>query len=139
MNSAPGSAPRIAVDLVLLSRAEELLRPDRRPVLARMLLPEETDACTRGGVLDASAVAGVLAVKEAVFKLFHVRDRPLPWLSIQVAGGAGTWPVVHLNGAAAQLAEAARLKSGISVSLAHDGAYAVAVAAAVHTTEGTPS
>jgi holo-[acyl-carrier protein] synthase len=124
------------VDLVLLSRAEELLEPQRRPVLERMLGPGELAGCTRQGRLDASAVAGVLAVKEAVFKLFHVRDRPVPWRSIEVASGPGSWPEVHLRGAAAQLAGVARLDSEISVSLAHDGGYAVAVAAAVHTAEG---
>ncbi|HET9382959.1 MAG TPA: 4'-phosphopantetheinyl transferase superfamily protein [Streptomyces sp.] len=118
------------MDIVLLSRAEDFVRPDRRPALARMLRPEELDACTRQGRLDAGAVAGFLAVKEAVFKLFHARDRPVPWLSIHVDGGAGTWPAVHLTGVAAHLAEAARIDPEPSVSLAHDGAYAVAVAAA---------
>ncbi|MEU4741043.1 4'-phosphopantetheinyl transferase superfamily protein [Actinosynnema sp. NPDC023658] len=125
----------MGVDIVLLSRAEELVQPDLRPVLTRMLLPEEIESCTRQGCLDPSAVAGVLAVKEAVFKLFHERDRPVPWRSMRVEGGAGRWPVVHLRGTAARLAEAARLSSEISVSLAHDGAYAVAVAAAAHTGE----
>ncbi|MEV6806379.1 4'-phosphopantetheinyl transferase superfamily protein [Streptomyces sp. NPDC051132] len=133
MRPAPPSAPRVGVDIVPLSRAEELVRPDRRPVLSRMLLPEEIAACTRQGRLDPSSVAGLLAVKEAVFKLFHVRDRPVPWRSIQVESGAGTWPVVRLQGVAAELAEAARMHPEISVSLAHDGGYAVAVAAAVHT------
>lgn len=132
MNPTSSSAPRVGVDIVLVSRVEELVKPDHRPVLSRMLLPEEIDACTRQGSLDPSAVAGLLAVKEAVFKLFHVRDRPVPWRSIQVESGAGRWPVVHLHGTAARLAEAAEMKSEISVSLAHDGAYAVAVAAAVH-------
>jgi holo-[acyl-carrier protein] synthase len=118
---------------VLISRAEELVRPERRKVLARMLRPEEIEACTRGERLDPSAVAGLLAVKEAVFKLFHERDRPVPWRAMRVDSGAGSWPVVHLDGTAAQLAKAAGMTSEISVSLAHDGAYAVAVAAAVHT------
>lgn len=133
MSPAPPDPVRVGVDIVLISRAEELVRPDRRPVLARMLLPEEIEACTRQGRLDPSAVAGLLAVKEAVFKLFHERDRPVPWLSIHVESGAGTWPVVHLTGAAAHLAEAARIGPETSVSLAHDGAYAVAVAAAGRT------
>lgn len=131
MGTSSPSAPRVGVDIVLLSRAEELVAPERRPVLSRMLRPEEVSACTRRGRLDPSAVAGVLAVKEAVFKLFHVRDRPVPWCSIRVAGGAGTWPVVHLDGTAAAMAEAAGVHSEISVSLAHDGAYAVAVAATI--------
>ena len=133
MHSTVSSAARIGVDIVLISRAEELVRAERRPVLARMLSPAEIGACTRQGTLDPSAVAGLLAVKEAVFKLFHKGDRPVPWHCIRVESGAMRWPVVHLDGTAADWAEAAGLNTDISVSLAHDGAYAVAVAAAVHT------
>lgn len=125
--------PRVGVDIVLISRAAELVRPERRPVLGRMLRPEEIVACTRGGRLDPSAVAGVLAVKEAVFKLLHTRDVPVPWRSVRVESGPGRWPEIRLDGAAARLAEAAGMQSEISVSLAHDGAYAVAVAASIHT------
>jgi holo-[acyl-carrier protein] synthase len=131
VNGGSFGVPRVGVDLVLISRAEELIQPERGPALFRMLRPEEITACTRQGRLDPSAVAGFLAVKEAVFKLFHQRDRPVPWRSMRVEGGAGRWPVVHLDGTAAALAEAAGLSSEISVSLAHDGAYAVAVAAGI--------
>lgn len=129
MSDSSSSVPRVGVDIVLISRAEDLVRPERRPVLARMLRPEEIAACTRQGRLDPSAVAGFLAVKEAVFKLFHQRDRPVPWRTLRVDGGAGRWPVVRLEGTSAELAEAAGMKSEISVSVTHDGAYAVAVAA----------
>lgn len=132
MSPASFSAVRVGVDIVLIARAEELVRPERRPVLARMLRPEEITACIRAGRLDPSAVAGILAVKEAVFKLFHERDRPVPWQGVHVESGTGRWPVVRLDGTAAELAEVAGLRTEISVSLAHDGAYAVAVAAATH-------
>jgi holo-[acyl-carrier protein] synthase len=120
---------RIGVDLVPLSRAQALLEPDNQLVLARMLHVDEISECTRGGRLDPSSVAGRLAVKEAVFKLFRCRDAVVPWQSIHVEGLSGTWPVVHLDGAAAKLARAAGICSEISVSISHDGAYAVAVAA----------
>jgi holo-[acyl-carrier protein] synthase len=131
VTTGASGVPRVGVDLVLISRAEELARPESGPVLSRMLIPAEISACTRQGRLDPSAVAGFLAVKEAVFKLFHQRDRPVPWQSMRVDGGAGRWPVVHLDGVAAALAGAAGLSPEISVSLAHDGAYAVAVAASI--------
>lgn len=94
-----------------------------------MLHPDEISECTRGGRLDVSSVAGRLAVKEAVFKLLRCRDAVVPWRSIRVEGPLGTWPVVYLDGAAAKLARAAGIHSEISVSISHDGAYAVAVAA----------
>ncbi|GLW21374.1 hypothetical protein Mame01_14170 [Microbispora amethystogenes] len=129
MSGSSSSVPRVGVDIVLISRAEDLVRPERRQVLSHMLRPEEIAACTRQGRLDPSAVAGFLAIKEAVFKLFHQRNRPVPWQSLQVDGGAGRWPVVRLDGVSAELAQAAGVESEISVSVTHDGAYAVAVAA----------
>lgn len=120
---------RVGVDLVPLSRAQALLEPDNRSVLAKMLHVDEISECTRAGRLDPSSVAGRLAVKEAVFKLFHCGDAVVPWQSIHVEGLPGTWPVVFLDGVAAKLARAAGIRSEISVSISHDGAYAVAVAA----------
>ncbi|MGH3793852.1 MAG: 4'-phosphopantetheinyl transferase family protein [Pseudonocardiaceae bacterium] len=120
---------RIGVDLVPLTRAQALLEPANRSVLARMLHRDEISECTRAGRLDPSSVAGRLAVKEAVFKLFRCRGGVLPWRSIHVEGQPGTWPVVYLDGAAAELARAAGICSEISISISHDGAYAVAVAA----------
>jgi holo-[acyl-carrier protein] synthase len=121
---------RIGVDVVQLSRAHELLEPGTRPVLDRMLVADEIVECTRSGRVDASAVAGRLAIKEAVFKLFHHHGPVVPWRSIRVLGEAGTWPAVHLVDEALAFARAAGINSEISVSLSHDGEYAVAVAAA---------
>jgi holo-[acyl-carrier protein] synthase len=120
---------RIGVDLVPLSRAQALLEPGNRVILTRMLRGNEISDCTRDGRLDPSSVAARLAVKEAVFKLFHCRDTIVPWRSIHIDGPPGMWPVVYLDGAAAKLARAAGIWSEISVSITHDGAYAVAVAA----------
>jgi holo-[acyl-carrier protein] synthase len=94
-----------------------------------MLHLDEISECTRGGRLDVSSVAGRLAAKEAVFKLLRCQDAVVPWQSIRVEGPSGMWPVVYLDGAAAKLARAAGIYSEISVSISHDGAYAVAVAA----------
>jgi holo-[acyl-carrier protein] synthase len=124
---------RIGVDLVPLSRAQALIEPDNRLILARMLKVNEISECTRADRLDPASVAGRLAAKEAVFKLFRCRNTVVPWWSIHIEGPSGTWPVVHLDGAAAKLACTAGIRSEISVSISHDGAYAVAVA--VTTTE----
>jgi holo-[acyl-carrier protein] synthase len=120
---------RVGVDLVPLSRVSAMLTPDSRPVLARMLLPEELLAATRAGRLDPSAVAGRLAAKEAVFKLFHAGDATIPWRSIHVTGKPETAPTIRLDGIAADLARDAGIRSEIAVSISHDGDYAIAVAA----------
>jgi phosphopantetheine--protein transferase-like protein len=125
------TVPRVGVDLVALARARQLVEPNYRAILERMLRSEEIDECTRSGVLDASAVAGRLAVKEAVFKLLRTREPVVPWHGIVVRGTPGTWPEVHLSGHAAELARHARLIAPVAVSVAHDGDYAVGVATAL--------
>jgi holo-[acyl-carrier protein] synthase len=124
------TVPRVGVDLVPLARARQLVEPSYRAILERMLRPEEIDECTRCGVLDASAVAGRLAVKEAVFKLLRTREPMVLWHGIVVRGTPGTWPEVHLSDRAAELARHARLIGPVAVSVAHDGDYAIGVATA---------
>ncbi|MGH3781372.1 MAG: holo-ACP synthase [Pseudonocardiaceae bacterium] len=125
------TVPRVGIDLVPLARARQLVEPNHRAILERMLRSEEIDECTRSGVLDASAVAGRLAVKEAVFKLLRTREPVVPWHGIAVRATPGTWPEVHLSGHAAELARHARLITPVAVSVAHDGDYAVGVATAL--------
>ncbi|GAA3761431.1 holo-[acyl-carrier protein] synthase [Spinactinospora alkalitolerans] len=119
---------RIGVDLVPLARIRPLLAAERREVLERMLRPDEISNCRRGGRLDVPALAGRIAAKEAVFKLLREDGVPLPWLSIGVSAKSGTWPKVALEGEALSLAQASGIQSDISVSISHDGDYAVAAA-----------
>jgi holo-[acyl-carrier protein] synthase len=132
------TAPRVGVDLVALSRARQLVDLDHRTILSRMLCSEEIDECHRAGALDPSAVAGRLAVKEAVFKLLRTTKPVVPWHDIVVRAPAGSWPEVRLNGLAATLAEESGLAGPVAVSVSHDGDYAVGVATALaghdHTT-----
>ncbi len=96
--------------------------------LDRMLSATELGLC-RGVEFDVAGVAGRIAAKEAVFKLFRATRGALPWPTIEILKGAGGWPEVELSGRAAALAEQARIEQ-ISVSITHDGPYAVAVAVA---------
>ncbi|WP_035795662.1 holo-ACP synthase [Kitasatospora mediocidica] len=122
--------PRIGVDLVPLSRVRELLDPDIGPVLRRFLSTEEVTASrTPDGAPDQAGIAGRLAAKEAVFKLFGAVGRPVPWQGIEVLRGPGGRPGVRLSGGAAELARQADL-GPIDVSISHDGGFAIAVAAA---------
>jgi holo-[acyl-carrier protein] synthase len=121
----PGA--RIGVDVVAVQRVRELIAG---PGLGRMLLPAEL-----GDGTDAVGIAGRLAAKEAVFKLFHAADAPVPWLSTEIRTEPGGWPTVRLHGRAATLAESAGI-TDISISITHDGAYAIAVAAGQPATSG---
>lgn len=125
------TVPRVGVDLVPLARARQLVEPNCRAILEWMLRSEEIDECTRSGVLDASAVAGLLAVKEAVFKLLRTHEPVVLWQGIVVRATPGTWPEVRLSGRAAELARHARLIGPVAVSVAHDGDYAIGVACAL--------
>ncbi|MEE1783899.1 holo-ACP synthase [Streptomyces sp. SP17BM10] len=118
------SRPRIGVDLVPLTRIHELL-----PVLRRFLSTDELTASrTPDGVPDPSGIAGRLAAKEAVFKLFGTAGRPVPWQGIEILRGPGGRPEVRLGGSAAELAADAGL-GPIDISISHDGGFAIAVAA----------
>ncbi|GEB58850.1 holo-ACP synthase [Streptomyces gardneri] len=120
--------PLIGVDLVPLSRVDELLDPGIGPLLRKYLSPEElTVSRTPDGAPDQSRIAGRLAAKEAVFKLLGAVGRPVPWQGIEVLRGPGGRPGIRLSGRAAELARAAGL-GPIDVSISHDAGFAIAVA-----------
>jgi holo-[acyl-carrier protein] synthase len=120
---------RIGIDVVAVTRVRELLTPSQEPVLRRMLSDAELRASATGDGPDPVGIAGRIAAKEAVFKLFHVAGQPVPWLTTEILNGPGGWPVVRLHGRAAALAASAGIEE-IAVSITHDGAYAIAVATA---------
>ncbi|MEU8566794.1 holo-ACP synthase [Streptomyces pathocidini] len=132
-------APRIGVDLVPLSRIPALLDPESGPALHRMLSAEELRlARTPDGAPDPASIAGRLAAKEAVFKLFAATGQTLPWLGTEILRGPGGRPEVRLGGRAARLAERAGL-GPIDVSITHDGGYCIAVAVTTADTTPTPT
>jgi len=120
--------PRIGVDLVNIPRVKGMIATAFASTIRVMLLDEELADCQRAGRLDAVSVAGRLAIKEAVFKTFRSCGHPLPWTDIHVHIEQGGAPAVTLRGRAHALASAARMNDAISVSLAHEDDYAIAVA-----------
>ncbi|WP_371482689.1 holo-ACP synthase [Kitasatospora sp. NBC_00315] len=130
------SGGRVGVDLVPFGRVRELLAPGAGPALARMLSERELRLCSAPAAPDVAGIAGRLAAKEAVFKLFRQSGQTLPWLGVEILRDDGGWPVVRLSGRAARLAREAGIE-GIDVSIAHDEPCAVAVAFA-RTGSGQP-
>jgi holo-[acyl-carrier protein] synthase len=124
-----GMATRIGIDLVPLDRVRDMVENSAVPQLDRMLSEEELTLSHSTSVLDVAGVAGRIAAKEAVFKVFHAAREALPWLTIEILKGRGGWPEVRLSGRAAMLATDAQIEQ-IAVSITHDGSYAVAVAVA---------
>jgi len=114
--------------MVPLARVRELVRPGGEPVLSMMLTAQECRlCCCDEQEPDVAGIAGRLAAKEAVFKLFHAPGQTLPWRGIEILTAAGGWPVVRLGGRAAELARRAGIDD-IAVSITHDEPCAVAVA-----------
>ncbi|MFI9201367.1 holo-ACP synthase [Streptomyces sp. NPDC053048] len=122
---------RVGIDLVPFSRVRAMLDRGEDDPTARMLTAREIGLCYRGDVPDIPGIAGRLAAKEAVFKLFHSVHGPLPWQGIEVLKGPGGWPEVRLSGRAARLARDARIEH-IEISIAHDEPCAIAVACVAH-------
>ncbi|KAA2255352.1 holo-ACP synthase [Solihabitans fulvus] len=120
--------PRVGVDLVPLSRVEDILR-SATPHLHRLLSDTEISLSRNDSGFDHAGIAGRLAAKEAVFKVLHTERETLPWLGVEILRGRGGWPEVQLSGRARRLAHQARLDT-IAVSITHDGPFAVAVVVA---------
>ncbi|UQA94124.1 holo-ACP synthase [Streptomyces halobius] len=118
---------RVGIDLVPFGRVREMAERENGLALPRMLSEEEMRLSRTAGVPDIAGIAGRLAAKEAVFKLFRARGQTLPWLDIEILKADGGWPVVRLSGRAAELARTAGFQH-IEVSITHDEPCAVAVA-----------
>ncbi|QTZ94650.1 holo-ACP synthase [Streptomyces auratus] len=118
---------RVGIDLVPFGRVREMAERENGLALTRMLSEEEMRISHTAGSPDIAGIAGRLAAKEAVFKLFRARGQTLPWLGIEILKDDGGWPVVRLGGRAAELASSAGFQR-IEVSITHDEPCAVAVA-----------
>ncbi|WP_020139873.1 holo-ACP synthase [Streptomyces sp. 351MFTsu5.1] len=116
---------RVGIDMVPFGRVRDMVRDGL--LLTRVLTAEEIRLSHTSGEPDVPGIAGRLAAKEAVFKLFHSHDQTLPWRGIEIITADGGRPVVRLTGRAAELARQAGIED-ISVSITHDDPCAVAVA-----------
>lgn len=116
---------RVGIDLVPFARVHELVRDER--LLTRVLSTAELRLSRDTGGPDIPGIAGRLAAKEAVFKLFHAPAQTVPWRGIEILTAEGGRPVVRLGGRAAELAGHAGIEH-IAVSITHDDPCAVAVA-----------
>jgi holo-[acyl-carrier protein] synthase len=122
------AAVRVGVDVVPVARVRTMVDADGAVPLHLMLTAAEAELSRLPAGWDLHGVAGRLAAKEAVFKLFHIADQPLPWTSIEILKGPGQWPYVRLAGPASRWATEAGL-AAIDISISHEDQFAVAVAA----------
>lgn len=120
---------RIGVDIVSVARVQELLDLHGSKLVRRLLTEREIRDSTGIQGLLAHSVAGRIAAKEAVFKLFHVGTVLIPWTQIAVVRGPSGALGIRLADQALILAESSRI-GPISLSTSHDEGYAVAIATA---------
>jgi len=120
MNLATG------VDLIEISRIEEVVSRHGKHYLERIYTPAELELCSK----RIESLAGRFAAKEAVAKALGCGIGDVTWREIEILGDEQNAPVLHLHGEAAQKADELGLTNW-SVSLSHSQSHAIAVAVAI--------
>ena len=115
---------RCGTDMVQISRMDDLVRR-HGPSLHRFFTEQELAYCQRGGSWRMESLAGIFAAKEALFKALGTGFRRGKWTDVEVVHDEWGAPQFCCYGF---YAEAVREKScqPPSLSIAHDGDYAVA-------------
>jgi holo-[acyl-carrier protein] synthase len=117
---------RTGVDLIEISRIEEVVSRHGKHYLERVYTPAELELCGK----RAESLAGRFAAKEAVAKALGCGIGEVDWKEIEILEDALHAPALQLNGKAAQKANELRLTNW-SVSLSHSQSHAVALVVAI--------
>jgi holo-[acyl-carrier protein] synthase len=121
---------RVGVDLVRVQQIEQSLSRFGDRFLRRLFTEGEIAYATSVPARAAERLAARFAAKEAVKKALGAAADSAVWRHIEVRRTATGSPEIALHGAAQEAAAAAGI-SEFSVSLSHDGDYAVAMVAAM--------
>lgn len=116
---------RTGVDLIEISRIEEVVARHGRHYLERIYTPAELEQCGK----RAESLAGRFAAKEAVAKALGCGIGDVTWREIEVLGDEQNAPVLTLHGAAERKAKELGLVNW-SVSISHSQSHSVAFAVA---------
>jgi holo-[acyl-carrier protein] synthase len=117
---------RTGVDLIEISRIEEVVSRHGKHYLERIYTPAELELCGK----RIESLAGRFAAKEAVAKALGCGIGEVDWKEIEILDDELHAPALHLNGKAAQKADEMGLASW-SVSLSHSQSHAVAFVVAI--------
>lgn len=123
---------RTGIDLVELSRLEDLDPSVRQRFLARVFTPRELEE-TQG---QLHRLAGRFAAKEAVAKALGCGIGPIGWQEIEIHSGAQGEPGLVLSGEAARIASELGLNEW-SVSITHSRTHAAAVVVGLTSSGGS--
>ena len=117
---------RTGVDLIEISRIEEVVSRHGKHYLERIYTPAELELCGK----RAESLAGRFAAKEAVAKALGCGIGEVEWKEIEILGDKQNAPVLQLHDKAAQKADELGLASW-SVSLSHSQNHAIAFVVAI--------
>lgn len=117
---------RTGIDLIEISRIEEVIARHGKHYLERIYTPAELEQCGK----RAESLAGRFAAKEAVAKALGCGIGDVTWKDIEILGDEQNAPVLTLHGAAGQKAKELGLVNW-SVSISHSQSHSVALAVAV--------
>ena len=117
---------RTGVDLIEISRVEEVIARHGKHYLERIYTPAELEYCGR----RAESLAGRFAAKEAVAKALGCGIGDVTWKEIEVLGDEQNAPVLNLSGEAERKAKELGL-SNWSVSISHSQSHSVAMVVAM--------
>jgi len=113
---------RTGVDLIEISRIEEVIARHGKHYLERIYTPAELEQCGR----RAESLAGRFAAKEAVAKALGCGIGDVTWKEIEVLGDEQNAPVLTLHGAAEKMVKKMGLTTW-SVSISHSQSHSVAM------------
>lgn len=117
---------RTGIDLVEIERLESVIQRYGARLLNRVYTTQELVEVSH----NLASLAGRFAAKEAVSKALGTGIGVVTWHEIEVLRGPEREPVLHLHGAAAQLARDLGLQTW-SLSLSHTQTHAIAMVVAV--------
>ncbi|MCK6540305.1 MAG: holo-ACP synthase [Anaerolineales bacterium] len=114
------------VDLIEISRIEEVIARHGRHYLERIYTAAELEQCGK----RAESLAGRFAAKEAVAKALGSGIGDVAWKEIEILGDDQNAPVLRLYGSAEQKAKELGLAVW-SVSISHSQSHSVALVVAI--------
>ncbi len=117
---------RTGVDLIEISRLQRAVERHGARFLNRVFTPQEIE--DTHGRFDS--LAARFAAKEATSKALGTGFGEIAWTDVEVVRGPDREPSLRLLGSAAKVAGQLRLSTW-SVSLSHDGSYAIAFVVAI--------
>jgi holo-[acyl-carrier protein] synthase len=111
------------VDLIEISRIEEVVARHGRHYLERIYTPAELEQCGK----RVESLAGRYAAKEAVVKALGCGIGEVTWKEIEILNDVNNAPMLSLHGMAKQKADELGVTQW-SVSISHSQSHTVAFA-----------